>query len=836
MKYSKLLKSKNEFDNKKRIKNTKLVKNYKGFFQKKKKIISKKKNEDDINESDFFKKMKEMMVLNLKREHIINYFQKDRYLRAEIETRSVADYLSSDKKNVFFNLVRKISVGKLYNLVHNLFIDYYKKGDLIFQYKEPMSKFSIILEGTISLYLPYFLKKFITVKEFLNYLFYVKKNFPKSFNRVEKKNENLFDGIYKLKLNEYNMNCFTEDEENRKQDFFIEEYQNVYNINEGNQVNLISILYNLVQNFNGYAKTDVYILTLNRSDFMNILRIGLEEELSKDFIRLRKYCYIFNSWNNYSLAQIINYYIPIELINEELLFKQKDESDSFYIVQDGIFEVYCEISVYEFHQYKKYILKDNKNIIEWIKEEKEIKSKITVEKIIDYIQWKLNKEKYPQEKAIMDKNMLVIKKNLLHKGEETDEKLINLKVNEDILKEKNKKIKIKLFTLQKNDFIGLEDSIELKSRFYNVKCVSERGTLNKIRILDFILFISSNHGLELQNINNYIKERKNTIIERIYNILTRELNNNQRTINNAYSIALSSYEKRKKLGTKNKTENNYNINFIKKVNNNNFINKMKQLIQNNSKVSDLLQGKDINLNRKKSAGVRRFLVLNKFFGDEEKKNNMPKLQWDFRDEKSKSKSKSKDKSIIRERNKFKNQPNISLNQMTTSSIDKNSNKNANINTNRNKRIKDLNSVDKIHFKSTFSKNNNFDNSNKTIFKYNLTTTTLNDNLYKIWDTSYNSKLDKEIINFTGIYNTKREVQKKKLSYPSEDKQKKGKHIFNNYRVTHPSFMYRKKSNNIPMVALLSITDMNERGKIKYEDTKTMVNLRKYKNLKYYNDF
>jgi hypothetical protein len=261
---------------------------------------------------------------------------------------------------------------------------------------------------------------------------------------------------------------------------------------------------------------------------------------------------------------------------------------------------------------------------------------------------------------------------------------------------------------------------------------------------------------------------------------------------------------------------------------------MKQLIQNNSKFNDLLQGKDINLNRKKSAGVRRFLALNKICGDEEKKNNMPKLQWDFGNEKSKSKS--KEKSIIRERNKFKNQPNISMNLMTTSSNDKKSTKNTNSNltTNRNKRIKDLNSVDKIYFKSTFTKNNNIDNSNKAIFKYNLTTTTLNDNLYKIWDTSYNSKLDKEIINFTGIYNTKREVQKKKLSYPSEEKQTKSKHIFNNYRVTHPSFMYRKKSNKIPMAALLSITDMNEGAKIKDEDNKAMANLRKYKNLKYYN--
>ena len=436
--------------NEKIIKTTKftqLVKNYKGFFQNKKKIITKKKNENDINESIFFKKMKEMMSSSLKIEGVIKFFKKERSLRAEIETRSVGDFLSNDKKNVFFYNLRKISKGKLYTLIHCLSLEYYKKDDLIFQYKEPLNRFDILLQGTIYLYLQYFIKKNITVKEFLSYLFYIKKNSPKSFIRVEKKNENLYDGIYKLKVNDYDLSCISEEAQEKRQDFFIEEYQNVYNIDEGNQVNQISILYNLVQNFNGYAKNDVYILSLNRYEFMNILRICLEEELSKEFIRIRKYCYIFNSWTNYSLAQIMNYYIPFKLINEEFLYQQREESDSFYIIQEGIFEVYCEISLSEFSQYRKYILKDNKNVIDWMREEKENKVKISVEKIIDYIQWKVKKEEYREEKEDLDKNMIYIKKSLLNKGVENDEQLINLKVNEEIFKEKNNKLKIKLFIL-----------------------------------------------------------------------------------------------------------------------------------------------------------------------------------------------------------------------------------------------------------------------------------------------------------------------------------------------------------------------------------------------------
>ena len=447
---SKKLKLKTEKKpNEKTTKFTKFIQNLKGFFLKKKKIITKKKSENDLNESNFFQIMKQMMILNLRKEDIIKYFKKDRSLRAEIETRSVADYLSANQKNVFFNAIRKISKRKLYDLVQNLTFEYYKKDDLIFLYKEPMNKFCIILEGTISLYLPYFIKKFMSINEFLSYFFYTKQNFPKSFIRVEKKNEYLFDGIYKLKINEYNINCLSDIDDKKKQDFYIEEYQNVYNLEEGNQINQISILYNLVQNFNGYAKTDVYILTLNKSDFISILRTLLEDELSKEFGKLRKHCFIFNIWSNYSLAQIMNYYIPFNLIKEEVLYNQKDESDSFYIVQEGLFDVYCEISIGEFSQYKKYIFRNNKNVIDWIKEEKEKKNKISVEKIIDYIQWKIKEAEYPPNTNIIDKNILYIKKKLLNKDEENGKKLINLKVNEDILRDKTKKMRIKLFTFQK---------------------------------------------------------------------------------------------------------------------------------------------------------------------------------------------------------------------------------------------------------------------------------------------------------------------------------------------------------------------------------------------------
>ena len=803
---------KNDKSNVKSAKFTKFVMNLKGFFLKKRKIITKKKNENEVVESDFFKVMKDMMILNIRREDVIKYFKKDRALRAEIETRTVADYLSSDKKNVFFNTIRKVSKGKLYNLVQNLSLEFYKKDDLIFQYKESMNKFCIILEGTISLYLPYFLKKFISVKEFLSYFFYIKENVPKSFNRVEKKNEYLFDGIYKLKVNEYNRSCISEDEEMQKQDFFIEEYQNVYNINEGNQVNQISILYNLSQNFNGIALTDVYILSLNRSDFMTILRLVLEEELSKEFIRLRKLCYIFNSWNNYSLAQIMNYYIPSTLINEEFVYKQKDESDSFYIIQEGIFDVYCEISIDEFSKYKRYLLKDNKSVIDWIKEEKENKNKISVEKIIDYIQWKMKIEEYPEKRDIIDKNIFYINKNLLNKDEENDEQLINLKVNEEILKEKNKKFKIKLFTFHKNDFIGLEDSLELKSRFYNVECVSDRGRLNKIRILDFIVFIASNHGLDLQNIINYVKERKSTIIDRIYSNLIRKLDSNKRVINNAISLALSSYEKRNNIFIKSKNENLNEVNFTNKRNNN-FTDKIPYLNQTTKRLYTFNQ---FNGQRKKSASIRKSILLNQLAKNEVKKNNMPKLEWRFNYD-------------IHEKNKVIYQPNISIYLVRNSPDKKNKDRSKGFQFKKNG----------LSDESNYIKNMSFSKSNKlfqrSIERYKLTQS-IYDKLIvrnRNKNSSYNNKIDKEICNMTGIYNTKREVFKKKLVYLSSSELKKHRKMFNNYKLSQSNEVKKKQAK--PIFAVLSITDITDGINSIKKNSKKFPITKQYTNLKFHNN-
>jgi CRP-like cAMP-binding protein len=508
----------------------------------------------------------------------------------------------------------------------------------------------------------------------------------------------------------------------------------------------------------------------------------------------------------------MNYYIPSTLINEELVYKQEDESDSFYIIQEGIFDVYCEISIDEFSKYKRYLLKDNKSIIDWIKGEKENKNKISVEKIIDYMQWKMKIEEYPEKKDIIDKNMFYIKKNLLNKDEENDEQLINLKVNEEILKEKNKKFRIKLFTFHKNDFIGLEDSLELKSRFYNVECVSDRGMLNKIRILDFIVFIASNHGLDLHNIINYVKERKTTIIDRIYSNLIRKLDSNKRIINNAISLALSSYEKRNNIFIKSKNENMNEVNFTNKRNNK-FTDKIPYFNQTSKRLNTFNQ---FNAQRKKSASIRRSILLNQLAKNEVKKNNMPKLEWRFNYD-------------LYEKEKIIYQPNISI-YLARNSPDKK-------NKDRSKvfQYKD-NTIDE---ESSYLKNISFSKS-KNLFQRNIKRYKLTQSIYdklivrnRNKNSSYNNKIDKEICNMTGIYNTKRELFKKKLLYLSSSELKKHRKIINNYKLSQSNEIKKRQPKAI--FAVLSITDITDGINSIKKNSKKFPITKHYSNLKLQNN-
>ena len=528
---------------------TSLIKKISNLVSRNKSPYKTKKIKDE--ECQLIKVIRDSIVKEIDEQSIIDFFKKPVSKRKKHDIKNISDCLSLNQKNKFFWDLRDINKDQLYKLVSILNIEFIEGNKKILQYSDNSDKFYIILKGKISLYIPYFVKKRSNLDDFVEYLFTVKNKDPKSFLRMQKKNETIYEKIIiNLKLNEYNLSVFTPKERKDIYEFYIENIKSVNEISEGSQVNLMALVYNLKNSFYYFTKEDVILLTITKNEFYQILKNCLEEDLSKHFTKIRKSCYIFNSWGNINLAQIFNISIPTKILHNEILYSQDSDADSFYLIKDGIFDLYCELSISEMKKYIKYINNDSENIIKWIKTKSLILNGITPEKIMEQIeQGTVRIGEAP--KIIVDRSYNNIKyinhKAIQNLDENNKDSIINLKINEDLLQNKDKKIKIKIGTLYKNDFIGIEDSLELKKRFYTVKCSSENGILSKIPVDSFSLLINKNVCLQLNHISKYIKEKKNFLIDRINLVMNNEIKNNKILVNYTFTKAFNNHGKKFKI-------------------------------------------------------------------------------------------------------------------------------------------------------------------------------------------------------------------------------------------------------------------------------------------------
>ena len=195
---------------------------------------------------------------------------------------------------------------------------------------------------------------------------------------------------------------------------------------------------------------------------------------------------------------------------------------------------------------------------------------------------------------------------------------------------------------------------------------------------------------------------------------------------------------------------------------------------------------------------------------------MPKLEWRFNYD-------------IHEKNKVIYQPNISIYLVRNSPDKKNKDRSKGFQFKENG----------LSDESNYIKNMSFSKSNKlfqrSIERYKLTQS-IYDKLIvrnRNKNSSYNNKIDKEICNMTGIYNTKREVFKKKLVYLSSSELKKHRKMFNNYKLSQSNEVKKKQAK--PIFAVLSITDITDGINSIKKNSKKFPITKQYTNLKFHNN-
>ena len=335
--------------------------------------------------------------------------------------------------------------------------------------------------------------------------------------------------------------------------------------------------------FYTYAKKECDILYLSKSEFQLLLKIMLLKKYQRLLSNYQKNFIIFHTLNSFQTGKILNNVSPMRFIFEDKLIEQNQKDKHFFIILKGNFEIYLNISISMFDKYKKYILDDKNNLINYI--DHNFLNVINIENIENYIEKNQENEKYP----IQINNNVKNNKILINKI--TKNNLINLKLNEDKFDKKNNIVYIKLGTISENEIIGFENCFSAKKTFYNVKCISNYGLVQKIYISELLLFFIQNK-ISMNNIINFYNNKKEILLKKVEKKIKFLDHINNRNINIIFSQAIlkeNDINKNNKILNSKKNLNSENL-FLNKKDfsyTNLKLNKRRNLSLNFSNTNDL---------------------------------------------------------------------------------------------------------------------------------------------------------------------------------------------------------------------------------------------------------
>lgn len=109
--------------------------------------------------------------------------------------------------------------------------------------------------------------------------------------------------------------------------------------------------------------------------------------------------------------------------------------------------------------------------------------------------------------------------NIMHlKIGNKNQKPIDIKLKDEIIRNTNYPIQVIIKTVEDPDILGLEEVLELKRRYFTVKCTSTTGVLYKLDIKNFINVINKEEipkALFLE----FLNEKKKLIFSQIHRII-----------------------------------------------------------------------------------------------------------------------------------------------------------------------------------------------------------------------------------------------------------------------------------------------------------------------------
>ena len=488
---------------------------------------------------------------NITQAQVIQILSKNKKLRVDIENRIVADYLTDHFD--YFNQIKESSKERFLKLISVLNFEIISSNQIIINIGEENNNFYVLFEGTIVVYRQYKYKKDMIFSEFCKILNKAKQNNKAEYNNIIKNNSHLDLNFEEIMNDEYYYLSL----KNKIFNFNIQELEEIGKYKEGYYFGELSLINKKNTDIIIKSVTNCKLIYVSKFDFNRILKTIEEKRIEKKAEIFKNNFPIFKCWSMEQLINLFNY-CSQEIFNSgQFIYKQNDESEYIYFIEEGTIVQYTNVSFSWYLQFIEYIQSFENNLMEIIKNinkengifvnrnSGELHRKLNniIKKIKDENNNKKYLEKYPFlniKNIFMKRKKDLIKISELYSNEKQIDKKDNfykIKFEENDINSYEKIYKISINTNNEPYILGLEDTFELKKRTTSVGCVSGQIKAKKIKIIDLLKILY--YYREYNYIDTFL-----SIISQKKSILCKAIKSQMQKIGNNFEIIMNDkYEK-----------------------------------------------------------------------------------------------------------------------------------------------------------------------------------------------------------------------------------------------------------------------------------------------------
>ena len=434
--------------------------------------------------------------------HIKEILEKDCKNRTKLENHTLSLFLIDNYK-YFKNYY--IDLEKIEKISSVLKLEKFLANEIILHKDEEQNKLFLVFSGSVGYYKIIDKKKSMKLKDFIIFLSEIKQSsdFYKYNRLIEKNSAYNFDYNQILSLNLDNKIL------KKEYDFYIEEEEQICIYNYGYFFGENSLINNIISDYNIKSMTTSYLITLDKKDYKKINSLIMEKKLQIEVENFKYKHPMFNSFSNLQIVKMFNYMKEINLTKGEYLYKQNDISDSIYIIKSGSIEIFSLISFGWISEFFDYIINSNVNIVNILLKNKKPYNEDELKKIYENLIQNI-------EKSPCKYNPNKLTDNIISSSKINN--IINIFNENENIKGKFNLYKFEIKILNQNDIVGMEDSLELKQRFYCAKCISENAIIKKINLYDFFYILNKNNEKKFkEQLINIIAEKKSLLYKQLLN-------------------------------------------------------------------------------------------------------------------------------------------------------------------------------------------------------------------------------------------------------------------------------------------------------------------------------